>query len=124
MAKRIFIAFAIEDEIYRNFLSGQAKNEQSPFEFVDMSAKQPWDEKWKTNCRTRIRGCDGVVALISKNTANAAGQLWEIQCAYDEGKPVMLMWINDERPTLPALLNDKRINVWSWPNLKSFVSQL
>src|SRR6266481_785630 len=99
--KRVFIAFAIEDAKYRTFLSAQAKNDKSPFEFVDMSAKEPWDEKWKTNCCARIKGCDGLIALISKNTPDAAGQLWEIQCGYDEGVPVMLMWVNDDRPKLP-----------------------
>src|SRR6266853_2201504 len=117
--KRVFIAFAIEDETYRAFLGGQAKNAKSPFEFVDMSAKQAWDTNWKTNCRTRVKGCDGLVALVSKNTAKADGELWEIQCAYEEGIPVMLMWINDERPTLPALLKDRRINIWSWPKLET-----
>src|SRR5258708_19036440 len=106
MSKRVFVAFAVEDTTYRDFLSGQSKLEKSPFEFTDMSAKEPWDEKWKTNCRTRIRSSDGVVALVSKNTVKATGQLWEIQCAYDEKKPVMPMWINDERPTIPALLKD------------------
>jgi hypothetical protein len=36
----------------------------------------------------------------------------------------MLMWINDERPTLPALLSGKRVNVWSWDNLESFIDRL
>ena len=36
-----------------------------------MSVKEPWDEKWKTNCRTRIKGRDGVIGLISKNTPKA-----------------------------------------------------
>ncbi len=89
-----------------------------------MSVKEPWDEKWKTNCRTRVKGCDGVFALISKNIKNAEGQLWEIQCAYEEGIPVMLMWINNERPALPALLKDKRINTWNWKNLKNFIDNL
>jgi len=124
VSKRIFIAFAIEDERYRDFLKGQANNENSPFEFTDMSAKAPWDEKWKTNCRSRIRGCDGVIGLISKNTPKATGQLWELQCSYDEGKPVMLMWISDERPSLPAPLKDKRVNIWSWDNIKTFISKL
>ncbi len=26
----------------------------------------------------------------------------------------MLMWINDERPRLPAALSGRRINIWSW----------
>ena len=124
MAKRVFIAFAKEDEKYRDFLSGQTKLEKSSFEFVDMSIKEPFDEKWKTSCRTRIKGCDGLVALISKNTAKADGELWEIKCGYDEKIPVMLMWVNDDRPGVPALIKDKRINVWSWDNLKAFIEKL
>lgn len=124
MSKRVFIAFAAEDIRYRDFLVGQAKNENAPFSFIDMSVKQPWDSSWKTNCRSRVKGCDGVVALISKNTAAADGQLWEIRCAYEENVPVMLMWINGDRPALPPLLSDKRINTWSWDNLKSFVERL
>jgi hypothetical protein len=122
--KRVFIAFAIEDKTYRDFLVGQAKHDKSPFEFTDMSVKEPWDEKWKTNCRTRIKGCDGLVALISKNTANSDGELWEIQCGWDEKVPVMLMWVDDNRPTLPSLLKGKLINVWSWANLKKFIENL
>lgn len=102
----------------------QAKNEKAPFEFIDMSVKEPWHEKWKTNCRVRVKGCDGAIALISKNTAGADGELWEIRCAYEEKIPTMLMWINDERPPVPALLKDKRINVWSWDNLKTFINNL
>src|SRR5262249_13184929 len=124
LAKRVFVAFAIEDKTYRDFLKGQSNLEHCPFEFVDMSAKDPWDEKWKTNCRTRIRGCDGVIGLVSKNTPKATGQLWEIQCAVDEKKPTMLMWVNNDRPGLPALLKDKRINIWSWENIKNFIAKL
>ena len=55
MSKRVFIAFAIEDKAKRDHLVYQAKLDNSPFEFVDMSVKEPWDEKWKTNCRERIK---------------------------------------------------------------------
>ena len=124
MKKRVFIAFAIEDQTYRDFLVGQSRLRKSPFEFLDFSVKQPWDSRWKTNCRTRVCGCDGVIALISANTARAEGQLWEIQCAYDEGVPTMLMWVNGDRPRLPALLTGRRINVWNWANLESFIEDL
>lgn len=122
--KRVFIAFAIEDKTYRDFLSGQAKLKKSPFDFVDMGPKEPWDTNWKTNCRTRIKGCDGVIALISKNTAKADGELWEIQCAYDEAVPTMLMWIDENRPAVPTLIKGKLVNVWSWDNLVSFIGKL
>ncbi|MFR7764720.1 MAG: hypothetical protein ACLU05_04810 [Anaerococcus obesiensis] len=42
-----------------------------------MSVKQPWTSSWKTNCRTKIRSCDGMIAIITSNTKNADGQLWE-----------------------------------------------
>ena len=122
--KRIFIAFAIEDARYRDLLVGQAKLKSSPFEFADFSAKEPWDSQWKTNCRTKVKGCDGVIALISKNTMKAEGELWEIQCAIDEKKPTMLMWVNDDRPNVPQLIKGKFINVWSWDNLEKFIAKL
>jgi hypothetical protein len=124
MSKRVFIAFAVEDKTFRHFLVGHARHPKTPFEFVDMSVKEPWDANWKTNCRARVKGCDGVIALISKNTAKADGELWEIRCAYEEEIPTMLMWINDERPAVPSVLNGKRINVWSWDNLTSFIEGL
>jgi hypothetical protein len=54
--KRIFIAFAKEDERTRNLFSGQKVNTKTPFEFIDMSVKQPYDSAWKTRTRTRIKG--------------------------------------------------------------------
>ena len=122
--KRVFIAFAVEDKVYRGFLRGQARLESSPFDFIDMGVNNPWDSQWKTNCRSRVKSCDGLVALISRHTADADGELWEIHCAFEEGVPTMLMWINDERPGLPALLKNRRINVWSWDNLDKFVRNL
>ena len=124
MSKRVFTAFAIEDKARRDHLVYQSTLDHSPFEFVDMSVKEPWDEKWKTNCRARIKSCDGVIDLISSNTPKADGQLWEIQCAYEENKPVMLMYVNDDRPALPAWLAAKLINVWNWNNLSAFMKRL
>lgn len=124
MAKRIFIAFAIEDIRSRNFLVGQARNENSPFEFVDMSVKQPWETDWETKCQARIRSCHGVIALISKHTPSATGQLFEIRTAEEEHILTMMMYSSSDRPTLPYSLSGKRINIWSWENIKSFIDNL
>lgn len=128
MAKnfRIFIAFAIEDKTLRDFLVGQARNEKSPFSFVDMSVKKPWDSAWKTSCRTKIKGCDGAIGIITKNTKSAEGQLWELQCAYDEKVPVLLIWgTKDDRPAhLPEPVKGKRILNWTWDNIKAFLDKL
>ena len=128
MAKnsRIFISFAIEDERLRDFLVGQAKNEKSPFSFVDMSVKKAWDSEWKANCRKKIKGCDGVIGIITNNTKSADGQLWELKCAYEEGLPVLLIWgTRDNRPAyLPEPVRGKRTLNWTWDNIEAFLGKL
>ncbi len=121
MTKKLFIAFAVEDRTYRDFVSDQSKHRKTPVEFPNLEPKQPWSPQWKTNCRTLVKGCDGMIALISHHTPKAEGQLWEIQCAVDERVPLMLMWVNGQRPQLPDLLKTKRINIWNWDTLHSFV---
>ncbi len=121
--KRIFISFAIEDEQYRDYLVTQAKNERSPFSFVDMSVKQPWDEKvWKEKCCTKIKSCDGMIVLLSKNTWHSSGARWEIKCAKDEGVPVIGMHIKkNDKGAIPPELKGKKIITWSWDNLKNIL---
>ena len=122
---RIFISFAIEDANYRDLLKGQAKNDKSPFDFVDMSVKEPWDDKWKTRCRTKIKGCDGVIALLSKKTWNAEGARWEMQCAVDESIPIIGMHIHkDDKGAIPPELKGKKIIEWGWEGIKRFLDSL
>jgi hypothetical protein len=123
---RIFISFAVEDKWARDYLVGQAKNERSPFEFIDRSLSEPFDEKWKTRCRSRIEGCDGMIALVSKNTKNASGALWEVATAKEEDVPVRGVYTTtDDRPTsLPAAFSGVRVVSWTWDNIKSFLDSL
>ena len=124
--KRIFISFAIEDKHLRDFLKGQAKNENSPFEFVDMSVKDPWDSQWKTNCRTRIKGCDGVISIVTKNTKNADGQIWEMKCAKDENIPIVGIYGNDSHSgvTIPSECEDIRLMDWTWSNISKWIDNI
>lgn len=126
MPKRVFISFAIEDERSRDFLVGQARNENSPFEFVDMSVKEPWSDSWRDRCRTKIKGCDGVIALVSKNTATASGELFEVKCAKEEKKPVRGIYISttDRPSTLPEEFTGVLVVSWTWDNIKSFIDSL
>lgn len=126
MKRRIFISFAIEDASLRDLLVGQAKNDQSPFEFVDMSVKEPWDSAWKTKCRTKIKGCDGMIAIVTENTPKADGQLWEIKCATEEGVPVKGIWghSSDRLSLLPSVLNEISITNWTWVNISNWLDSL
>jgi len=123
--KRIFISFAIEDEQSRNLLKGQALNTDSPFSYTDMSVKQAWDSKWKSNCRARIKGCDGVIALISEHTRNAGGAKWEMQCANEESIPMIGVHIHkDDKGQIPLQLQGKKVVNWTWDAIKNFIDRL
>ncbi|MBS1683187.1 MAG: TIR domain-containing protein [Bacteroidetes bacterium] len=123
--KRIFIGFAIEDRFARDNMVYQANQNHTPFSFTDMSVKTPWDNSWKTQCRERIKSCHGMIAFISDNTYNAEGVKWEIKCAYEEGIPVLLLYVHDEgAKRLPAEVSGKRIYHWTWDNVSRFLNGL
>lgn len=125
MDKRIFISFAMEDKYARDYLVGQARNEKSPFEFVDMSVKEPWSDSWKTRCRTKIKGCNGVIALLSSNTMKATGARWEMKCAIEEGIPIRGMYVSkDDICAIPTELLSKRVMHWTWSNIANFINSL
>jgi hypothetical protein len=124
--KKIFVSFAIEDSKYRDFLVAQAKNEKTPFSFIDMSVKQPWNEnEWKRKCRTKIKSCDGMIVLLSKKTWHSGGSRWEIKCANEEGIPVIGMHIKkNDKGAIPPELEGSRIIEWSWDNLSKSIKKI
>lgn len=119
--KVIFIAFAMEDVSQRDLLKGQSLNTSSPFEYIDMSVKTPYDEEWKTKVRTRIKRSDGVLALVSKNTLTSAGEKWEITCAKEESKKTRGLYAYSADRTDVAGLNTM---VWTWDNIASWIDSL
>ncbi len=117
----VFIAFAIEDESQRDLLKGQSLNTASPFEYIDMSVKEPYDSDWKERVRTRIRRSDGVIALVSKNSLSSSGQKWEIKCAKEEKKKLRGIWAyTKDRTDLEGVYT----KVWTWDNIKTFIDSL
>lgn len=119
--KIVFVAFAIEDERQRDFLKGQSLNTNSPFEYVDISVKEPYDSNWKDRVRTRIRRSDGVIALVSKNSLTSSGQKWEIACAREEKKKILGIWVyKDDRTNLSGV----NTVVWTWPAIEKFIDSL
>lgn len=124
--KRVFISFAIEDVIYRDHLVDQARKKHSPFDFIDMSVKKEWNQnEWKDRCRTKIKRCDGVIALLSKNTHKAGGARWEMKCAREEGVKIIGMHIKkNDKGAIPQELKGKQVVTWSWENLEKFINKL
>ena len=119
--KVIFIAFAIEDVRQRDFLKGQSLNTNSPFEYVDMSVKEPYESNWKERVRTRILKSDGVIVLVSKNSLTSSGQKWEISCAKEEKKRILGIWAyTDDRTNIEGIT----VRAWSWEIIATFIDSL
>lgn len=124
MAKRVFIAFASEDKYARDFLVGQARSKNSPFEFVDMSVKIPYEAEWRQKVATRIRGCAGVVAILSKSSLQASGQLYEIRTAIAEGKPILGVYAQKTDKTKPQEMNGYLCIEWSYDGIATFINSI
>ena len=119
--KTLFVAFAIEDQRQRDLLKGQTLHPRAPYEFIDMSVKEPYDKEWKDRVRTRIKRSHGVIVLVSKNSLTSSGQKWEIQCAIEEGKPILGLWVySADRTVIPGV----RAVAWTDANVSSFIDSL
>lgn len=119
--KVVFVAFAIEDVRIRDMIKGQSLHTNSPFEYVDMSVKEAYEEEWKKKVRTRILRSDGVLVVVSKNSLSSSGQKWEIQCAKEEKKKIRGIWAyKDDRTDLVGV----NTMVWTWDNIANWIDSL
>ena len=67
-----------------------------------------------------------MIAIVTKNTKNASGALWEIKTAKEEKVPVRGIYATTEdRPTvLPGELSNVKVVSWTWANIKAFLDSL
>ena len=116
--RNVFISFHVDDEAQVDLLRSQAKNENYDLEFRDYSVKEPFDEKWRTNCKQRIAQTSAVVCMIGENTAERPAVNWELEEAYRQGKKVIGVRIyRDKNHAIPKVLKDNKAPILEW-NLK------
>ncbi len=122
--KRVFISFDYDhDETLKNFLVGQAKLPDSPFELADWSIKEHIDSKWKDKARQRIRAVDIVAVICGEHTDTATGVSAELEIAQEEKVTYFLLNGYAETTCIKpksARTTDK-IYKWTWDNLKSLI---
>ncbi len=89
--KRVFVSFDFDnDKVLNDFIIGQARLTDSPFEVVDTSLKEAQPMKtWEDKARVAITGSDIVVVMVGQNTHRASGVLKEIAMARETGKPIV-----------------------------------
>jgi hypothetical protein len=123
--KRVFISFDYDhDESQKNLLAGQAKLDDSPFDFKDQSVKEHLTGDWKEKVRRRMDNIDIVVVLRGENTHTAKGVSHEIEIAHEKKMEYFLLKAY-KAPTVcykpTAALSTDKMYDWTWENLKTLI---
>ena len=123
MATKVFISFDFDnDKTLKEFLVGQAKNDDSPFEISDSSISVATPD-WRTVAERRIRACDVVAVICGKSTNTASGVSEEIELARDNKRAYFLLaGYADGGNVKPLAVNaSDKMYKWTWDNLKELI---
>jgi hypothetical protein len=115
---RAFLSFQMEDRWSRDFLVQHARDKDTSIDFTDYSVHEPFDEKWKTNCRARIAVTKGTIVMVGADTAKSAAVLWEIAETSRQGHPIFGVQINSGKThPVPAGLPSARVIRWDFDEI-------
>lgn len=117
--KRIFISFDFDnDKALKDFLIGQARLSDSPFEVTDGSMKEAAPTfSWPAEAESRIACSDLVVVMVGPKTHRAPGVLKEVAMARRLGKPIVQV-IGYKEGSYTAVPDAGVLYRWNWENLK------
>lgn len=124
MATRLFISYDYDnDSTLKEFLVGQSKLPDSPFDFADASVSYHLTGDWKDKVKGRIGRADQVAVICGKSTNAASGVAAEVSIAQDIGKPYFLLaGYSDGGNKKPSTaLSSDTMHAWTWANLKSLI---
>jgi len=116
--KRVFVSFDFDhDKKLKDFIIGQSKLPDSPFEVADWSMKEAAPQRsWEDEARDRINRSD--IVMVGSFTHKAPGVLKEVEMAREAGKPIyQIIGYKDSDPT--SVPNAGRLLRWHWENLKT-----
>lgn len=121
--KRVFVSFDFDnDRALKEFVIGQSRLAESPFEVIDHSLKEAAPQRdWKEKARERIRRADIVLVIAGQYTYRAPGVLAEVAMAREARIPLVQM-IGYGDKNCPTVPDAGRVYAWSWENLKNVLS--
>jgi hypothetical protein len=121
--KKVFISFDYDhDAVLKDFLVGQSKHSDTPFNISDWSIKVA-SVLWQQEARNRIARSDVVAVICGQHTHTATGVAIEIKIAQELGKPYFLLkGYKDKTCTKPtSAKSSDKIYTWTWDNLKLLI---
>ena len=86
--KRVFVSFDFDnDKTLKDFIIGQARLPDSPFEVADHSLKEAQPQRdWEDKARQAISRAEMFIVMLGPNTRRASGVLKEVKMANDLAK--------------------------------------
>ncbi|MFZ3328951.1 MAG: TIR domain-containing protein [Methylocella sp.] len=106
----------------KEFIIGQSKRDDSPFEVIDHSLKEAAPEKdWVEKARRAIKRSEIVIVMVGEKTHKAPGVLKEIAIAREEEKKIVQI-IGYKDGNYTAVPNAGRLYSWNWENLKTLLA--
>ncbi len=121
--KKVFVSFDFDnDKTLKDFIIGQAKLADSPFEVTDSSLKEAAPERdWEARAKERIRQADVFIVMLGPKTAKAPGVLKEVLIANELGKPKFQIIGYSDGSEQWAVPNGGKTYRWSWETLKKLL---
>lgn len=124
MAKKCaFVSFDFDnDKALKDFIIGQSRLPDSPFEVIDTSLKEAAPERtWEEKARAAIRRSDIVLVMVGPKTHRAPGVLKEVAMAREANVPIVQI-IGYRDGDYTPVPNAGRLYKWSWDNLKNLLA--
>jgi hypothetical protein len=121
--KRVFVSFDFDnDRVLKDFIIGQSKNTDSPFEVIDHSLKEAAPENdWEKKAALAISRVEIVLVMVGSKTHKAQGVLKEVAMARKaDVKIVQIIGYKDGDYT--PVPDAGRLYAWNWENLKKLLS--
>ena len=121
--KKVFVSFDFDnDRVLKDFIIGQARLADSPFEVVDHSLKEAAPEAdWPKKARAAIKRSELVLVVVGPHTHKAHGVLKEVAMAREEGVPIVQI-IGYKDGNYTPVPNAGRLYSWNWDNLKRLLA--
>lgn len=120
--KRVFVSYDFDnDKTLKDFIVGQARLSDSPFEIIDFSLKEAAPLKtWEEKAQAAIKRSEIVLVMVGRNTHKASGVLKEVRIAGEEGKTIVQV-IGYKEGDYTAVPDAGRLYRWNWENLKKIL---
>jgi hypothetical protein len=124
--KKVFVSFDFDnDKTLKDFIIGQAKLADSPFEVADHSLKEAAAEKeWLDKATAAIKRADVFIIILGPKTKKASGVLKELKVANEQKKSKFQIIGYKDGSADWAVPDGGRTYTWSWENLKKLLAPI